>query len=563
MAKVNINGKIVTVSDDPVKQQKQIEEIQKKNDYNNQINSAGSFEEALKIYLASLPLSQRKEMDFTADEIKQRRTQCRETIKSGLNWPYNIPPELKRFVNVPSDTNFSICDLIADHLKLRTKLLKELEATETSKSGTPDPVPSNTPIAPIQPKTETTVVVENGTTKSTTKALSEPIKTEPAVAPVSTPSGSAPIASTQSAVYSKQASSNTASEKVHILKTQKQSKSNQKEVLTKVAEDLIPIESSIKAGGNQIISYEKDKHETIGAVVNTFPCIRKDDSGEFRPKTISIEGKGSFVNHSAVSYTEEVENSRFPCGTYSINVANKYDLSVGAGGANISTGGNMRLGSKGRTLISATEEMNIASGNGNVNIRAGHNVFLKGDSLTLETPNQVVVNSNLGVAKNAIINGCAFVDGELYVNHITCPAEVQYTGGGIGSFGQLMTGTGPNGTDKGAGGTSIIGYADVSYIKKLYNSINASKSSWSGPDKVPVLVLSDGGTELASSAGNGGVKSNPEYSVFLYPHTHPFNNIPLSFTTGNEEMRARASILNSGNIGVAAPIQHGYKTPTA
>jgi hypothetical protein len=348
-----------------------------------------------------------------------------------------------------------------------------------------------------------------------------------------------------------------------ITNTQKFDKENQGEVLLKVAEDLIPIESSIKAGGNQIITYEKDKHESIGSVINTFPPIRKDIQGEFRPKSIIIEGKGSYVKNEPVSYTEEVENSRFPCGTYSLNIGNKYDLSVGAGGMNISSIGNSRIGSNARMNIVAAEEFNMSSGNGNINLRADHNISLKSDSMNLECPNQVVVNANLGVSKNTVINGCAFVDGELYVNHITCPAEVQYTGGGIGSFGQLMTATGINGDQKGAGGTAIIAYADVSYIRDLYNSIRAPKSPWTQPAQVPVLVLSDSGTTLASSAGNGGSHSNPEYSVFVLPHEHPFNNIPLSFTTGNEEMRARASILNSGNIGVASPIQHGYKTPTA
>lgn len=347
-----------------------------------------------------------------------------------------------------------------------------------------------------------------------------------------------------------------------VKNTQKFDKSNQGEILTKVCENLIPIESNIKAGGNQIISYEKDKHESIGSVINTFPSLRKDTKGEFRPKSVNIEGKGSFVKNETVPYTEEVENTKFPCGSYSINVGNKYDVSVGAGGASIATAGNMRLGSGGRSIISASEEMNVAS-EGNVNIRSGNNISLKSDSMNLECPNQVVVNSNLGVSKNAVINGCAFIDGEVYVNHITCPAEVQYTGGGIGSFGQLMTGAGPTGTDKGGGGTAVIGYADVSYIKTLYNSIQAPKARWSGSDKVPVLILPETGAPLESNAGNGGVKMNPEYSVFIYPHEHPFNNIPLSFTTGNEEMRARASVLNSGNIGVASPIQHGYKTPTA
>lgn len=338
------------------------------------------------------------------------------------------------------------------------------------------------------------------------------------------------------------------------------SKDSQKAVLDKVTDDLIPIESNIKAGGNQIISYEKDVHVNVGSVVNPFPCIRKDVAGEYRPKSVDIEGKGSFVKNEPVMYTEEVENSRFPCGTYSINATNKIEINSGSAGAGFNTAGNMKIGSGGRTLITAKEEMNISSGNGNFNIRAGQNISLKSDTLNLETPNQVVVNSNLGVSKNTIINGCAFVDGELYLHHVTCPAEVQYTGGGIGSFGQLMTKAGVNGDVKGGSGTAVIAYADLSYVKTLYNSIRAKKAAWTLPDKVPVLILSDGGTSLASTAGNGGTKSNPEYSIFVYPHQHPFNNIPLTFTNGNESLRSKASILNSGNIGTAANIEHGYKS---
>lgn len=344
-----------------------------------------------------------------------------------------------------------------------------------------------------------------------------------------------------------------------VTNTQQFDKSNQADVLKKVQENLLPIEESIKAGGTQQITYEKHKQEHVGSVVNTFPATRTDVKGEFRPKSVDIEGKGSFVKNEPVPYIEAVENTRFPCGTYSLNVGNNYDLSVGAGGIGMATAGNTKIGAKGRTDISSVEEIYMSS-NGNVNIAAGSNVSLFGDSMNLECPNQVVVNSNLGVAKNAIINGCAFVDGELYVNHITCPAEVQYTGGGIGAFGQLMTSSGPTGTDKGGAGTTVIAWADVSYIRDLYNSINATKTSWSRPAKVPVLVLEKGGTDLASSIGNDGVRPNPTYSIFVYPHQHPFNNVPISFTDGNESMRGIASSLNSGAMGVAKGIEHGYKT---
>jgi hypothetical protein len=568
MAQVNVNGKMVEVSDDPAKQKKELEDLQKsKGSYKSQQSSAKNLEEAMKIWLLSLPSSVRNDMLFTPKEIKQECDFCREKIGYGLTWKFDLPPEIKRHTSVPPSNSTAMCDKVNEIFTLRSKVIKEIQKTETSKGATPDPAPPAAPIAPQQPETKTTTSKQGDVTKSVTQAVPKaPSQEKPAESP-STPVGNLPVASSQPSTYSGAASTNKVSQKQHILKTQVMSKGDHEKILTKTCEDLIPIETQIKAGGNQITTYEKDKHEMIGAVVNTFPCIRKDSSGEFRPKSISVEGKGSFVNHGPVSYTEEVENSRFPCGTYSVTVGNKYDLSVGAGGAAIATAGNMRLASNGRTIVSAKEEMNIAAGDGNVNIRAGHNISLKSDSLSLEATNQAVINCNLGVAKNAIINGCAFIDGEVYVNHITCPAEVQYTGGGMGSFGQLMVGAGSGGSQKGSGGGgAIIGYADVSFIKKLLttplsdNRGDVHTYSWSGPDKVPVLVLPDSAIGLASSVGNNSA-SNPEYSVFVYPHEHPFNNIPLSFTTGNEGMRARAAVVNSGAVGTAAPIQHGYKTP--
>jgi hypothetical protein len=544
--KVRYQGRIVELSEDPATAKKQMAE------YSAQWKKEAASAPATSTY--SSPTPQNKKL-YSDELIEKRYMQCREQ-------------EDQAVADGDKDTpDYGPCESFKQKLIKENELKRKEETIETSKNTTPDPVPSDKVIPTTIPNKTESGANENGVTTSTeVEPKPEP---EPKTTPtVSSPSGDVPVSTTNPAQYKQQAASNKISEKVHIANSQKYSKENHSEVLVKTAENLIPIETEIASGGNQIISYEKDKHEFIGAVINTFPSIRKDTSGEFRPKSISIEGKGAFVQHAPVSYTEEVENTRFPCGTYSLNVGNKYDVSVGAGGANISTTGNMRVGSGGRTIISAAEEMNISSGNGNTNIKARHNVSLEGDSVTLEAPNQVVVNTNLGVSKNAIINGCAFVDGELYINHITCPAEVQYTGGGMGSFGQLMTGAGANGSSKGIGGGAIIGFADVSYIKRLYESIRKcniftciSKESWNLPDKIPVMVCPDGGVAVASNVGNTGIITNPEYSVFVYPHEHPFNNVPISFTKGNESMRARASVLNSGNVGTAAPIQHGYKTP--
>jgi hypothetical protein len=557
MADVKIGSKVFQLDEDADTQQKQ------RKIYEQYKNSSSEAE--LEAKLLAVPIPEKKYY-VSLEAIEKKYQKCKEShIQAGLT----------------NDEGY--CDRWKAEKIKENEIIENLEKTETAKSATPDPVPSEKVVATSTTVTKTeTSTSSDGTVKTSisTSNYTDTTTTEgggsttikssstpPEPKTTSTPAGTnIPVSNNTANYNAQQASSNNLSKPVDVLNFQEKPKTNQKEVLKKVAEDLIPIESSIKAGGTQHLTYEKDIHISVGSVANTFPHIRKDSSGEFRPKSISIEGKGAFVKHSPVSYTEEVENSRFPCGTYSINAANKLDLTSGAGGTNVTSGGNMKVGSNGRTLITAREEMNVSSGNGNVNVRAAHNVSIKGDSLTLETPNQVVVNANLGVAKNAIINGCAFVDGELYVNHITCPAEVQYTGGGIGAFGQLMTAAGINGDNKGAGGTTVIAYADVSFIKKLLETPlrdsrgDVHRYTWSGPDKVPVLILSDSGTNLASSAGNGGVKSNPEYSIYTYPHSHPFNNVPLTFTDGNESLRSKAAILNSGNIGTAANIEHGYKS---
>jgi hypothetical protein len=553
MADVKIGSKVFQLDEDADTQQKQ------RKIYEQYKNSSSEAEIEAKLLAVPIP---EKKYYVSLEGIEKSYQKCKDRFKQqGL------------------EDSEGYCDRWKSRMIKENEIRENLEKTETAKSATPDPVPSEKVVetSSAVTKTETTtssdgtvktsITTENYSETTTSKSSGTTSTPVPAPAPAPEPTTTStsagtniPVANTSPNYNSQQASSNNLSKPVDVLNFQEKPKTNHKEILKKVAEDLIPIESNIKAGGTQHLTYEKDIHISVGSVANTFPHIRKDSSGEFRPKAVSIEGKGAFVKHSPVSYTEEVENSRFPCGTYSINAANKLDLTSGAGGTNVTSGGNMRVGSNGRTLITAREEMNVSSGNGNVNVRAAHNVSIKGDSLTLETPNQVVVNANLGVAKNAIINGCAFVDGELYVNHISCPAEVQYTGGGIGAFGQLMTSAGINGNIKGGSGTTVIAYADVSYIKALYNSIAALKAPWTLPDKVPVLILSDGGTNLASTVGNGGVKSNPEYSIFVYPHSHPFNNVPLTFTNGNESLRSKAAILNSGNVGTAANIEHGYKS---
>lgn len=332
-----------------------------------------------------------------------------------------------------------------------------------------------------------------------------------------------------------------------IKNTQAIDTSNQDEILEQVCEDLLEIEENIPKGGTHIVSYEKGKYEHIGVITNNTPPIRVDRQGKFRPKCIGIDSKGTFTINTAVPYSEAVENSRFPCGDYTLVVGNQFNTKIGAGGYNLTTLGNSIIASDARTTISSKEDLNISSAS-TVTIKSASCLDLEGDTMVLSTPDQVVVDATLGVAKNVIVNGSAMIDGELFVNHITAPAEVQYTGGGIGSFGQFMP-------SKGSIGNNVIGYADVSYIKKLLLDHGIP---WTLPDKVPVLIFPDEDTPMASTIGITSGR-NRENSIFIYPHEHPFRNIPLVFANGNESMRTLASDMNSGKVVTAGQIQHGYK----
>ena len=91
--------------------------------------------------------------------------------------------------------------------------------------------------------------------------------------------------------------------------TQPSDKSNQTDVLKKVAEDVMEVEMQMPAGGNQIINWEKNRIETVGLYTNLTPATRKHTAA-FRPKTVQIEGKGSYTKQEPVQYVEEIENSR-------------------------------------------------------------------------------------------------------------------------------------------------------------------------------------------------------------------------------------------------------------
>lgn len=193
----------------------------------------------------------------------------------------------------------------------------------------------------------------------------------------------------------------------------------------KVAQ-LALIEKELGLGGSEIISITKHKIETIGLTMNDFPAIRVDSVGKINPNEVIVRPGGVVINQKASPLIEMVHVDDLPGGSYNLNVCNRWNVLVGAGGVSIKTYGLVEIG--GAIANIAAEQINIVSEN-EVNIVGDKRLTLTGDAIILRQKNygQVLVDSNLGVSQNVVIGGSVHIEGELSVQHITAPAEVQTT----------------------------------------------------------------------------------------------------------------------------------------
>jgi hypothetical protein len=189
---------------------------------------------------------------------------------------------------------------------------------------------------------------------------------------------------------------------------------------------LSEIEKQLGLGGNEIIEISKHKFETIGTIMNDFGSIRIDDKGKMEPSEVVIAEYGTFLNRKPTPVHEYVHVTDLPGGNYTLNVSNRYNLLVGAGGVNIKSFGPVNV--SGTITNIAGEQVNVGSEN-EINIDGGKRVSITGDvvSIRQRDKRQVLIDSSLGVSKNSIVLGGGYFEGELHVQHVTAPMEIQNT----------------------------------------------------------------------------------------------------------------------------------------
>ena len=292
-----------------------------------------------------------------------------------------------------------------------------------------------------------------------------------------------------------------------------------KDIIDVNLKKLTDIELELGLGGSEIIEISKHKLETIGVLMNDFGSIRLDKIGKLLSNEILVDDDGVYVNKSESPMLEYVHVQDLPGGNYTLNVCNRYNVMVGAGGLSMKSYGPVNI--SGTITNIAGEQINIGSDN-EINIDA-NTINISAEILRLRNKRQrqILIDNSLGVNKNVIIGGGLHVEGETFLQHVTAPKEWQRT--------ELTRLFGKSNTAGGGNG------------KQIGTAIGTGDSG--GAVSIPVYAT---GTE--------------EDSLIMYDHSHVFVNLPLTLKDTNEEVRQAAKVLNSGSDRSVAEAQHNeYK----
>ena len=283
-------------------------------------------------------------------------------------------------------------------------------------------------------------------------------------------------------------------------------------IIDKAAE-LTAAEVKMGFGGNSIETITKHKIMAVGLLMNTFDSMKITSVNKtvYNKLIVSVD-TGVEVASEDIDQVDYAYIADPPGGNYTQSIANKYNILVGSGGYSLYTTGPITT--DGGIIKNTGVQVNLASRE-DFNIDGGTNLSIIADIISIRSrqQQQVLIDDSLGVSKNVIIGGGAYVNGETYVQHITAPDEVQYTETNVP---ELISA--PNlATMQGY----ITSFPPLPFIKQ--------------GDLVKIAFFPTPPT-LPPFLGNG-LTAN-------LAHIHPFHNIPLTLLAEPIYVQEAATALN-------------------
>lgn len=207
------------------------------------------------------------------------------------------------------------------------------------------------------------------------------------------------------------------------------------EDINRIAPKMSELENRLGSGGNVTDYIAKSKTVFIGSDMNDLNSIRVDPVGKRKivGQMPSSSGKGVFPMYEPTPHIEPVATSSLAGGDYSMMVANKYSLLVGANGISQKTLGMYEL--QGRIMTVTAEQLNISSNN-EILIDGGRVTTITGDIVNIvprtRTTNggeykTVAMDSSIAVSSNMVVKGAAHIEGGINTQHITAPLQYSET----------------------------------------------------------------------------------------------------------------------------------------
>lgn len=383
-------------------------------------------------------------------------------------------------------------------------------------------------------------------------------------------------------------------------------KAGVKDANIQIQKNLTKIEEKFKPGGNLKENIARNKHVVVGATINTNPQGMVIPKGKRVAGAVAVTSNGVTVLDGGAPVVQEVDNwSRFPCGSYNVDAGNRFSVRAGGGGVHMVSAGGASL--MGETITRVGGVQTQVTGD-SVYVTGSKNVSVESEGLlNLKSAKQVVVDGTLGVSSNVVIQGGMMAEGEVFVNHITAPREIQETLNGFtaeGAMATLMFGSWISGVAVLGGptasalGSTAIG-VEIDKLKAAQNLQFTGDSSPRGLAGAQYPYFPDYVYDKTALAGAGGglyftpsevVNANTEglpgvgqkvvpiklfcgtqlnNAVMLRAHAHEFPNIPLTLTESSTDKKTSANTVvrtNARDFGInqnypipATPLQDGPK----
>lgn len=195
--------------------------------------------------------------------------------------------------------------------------------------------------------------------------------------------------------------------------------------LSSELDEILPQDSY---GGNLNCLVTRNSIFTVGAVVNDLPALRVDPRGGLIFAGVRTTDNGSDNIYKSIPLCEETNNEgHFPVGNTTVVSNNSLKIDSGAGGIKLISTGVLETSTV-ATEMKSTHSIDLHSG-GNLILRAAKSISITADIISIRHSDdgQVGIGGSLGVENNITVGGSAIVNGEMYVQHITAPAEIQVT----------------------------------------------------------------------------------------------------------------------------------------